>query len=76
MTETVGQRIRRLRERVGLTQRGLVDSTSFSAAYLCRVEKDTRRPSEQFLRAIAEPLDSTAHFLEQGGHGRCPHCEP
>jgi DNA-binding transcriptional regulator YiaG len=69
----VGNRIRRLREEQGLSQRDLA-SPGVSYSYLSRVEAGTRQPSEKALRALAAKLGTTAHYLESGGKGICPHC--
>ena len=70
----VGKRVRERREALGLSQRGLA-SPGVSYAYISRIEAGTRQPSENALRALAEKVDTTAHYLESGSeHGRCPHC--
>lgn len=72
--ETVGQRIRRLRVEQGLSQRDLAEP-GVTYSYLSRVEAGTRQPSEMALRALAEKLSATAHYLETGNaRARCPHC--
>jgi len=70
----VGNRIRRLREEKGLSQRDLA-SPGVTSAYISRIETGTRQPSEKALRALAKKLGTTAHHLESGSErGRCPHC--
>ena len=70
----VGNRIRRLREEQGLSQRDLA-SPGVTYSYLSRVEAGTRQPGEKALRALAEKLGTTAHYLETGRErGRCLHC--
>jgi ribosome-binding protein aMBF1 (putative translation factor) len=49
--ETVGRRIRRLREERGLSQRDLSEPGT-SYAYISRVEAGVRNPSEKALRAF------------------------
>jgi Helix-turn-helix domain len=48
--ETVGQRIRRLREERSLSQRDLSEPGT-SYAYISRIEAGARNPSEKALRA-------------------------
>jgi transcriptional regulator with XRE-family HTH domain len=70
----VGERIRRLREEQGLSQRDLA-SPGVTYAYISRIEPGQRQPSEKALRALAEKLGTTAHYLETGRErGRCLHC--
>jgi transcriptional regulator with XRE-family HTH domain len=70
---SLGERIRRLREQRGLSQRDLA-TERVSYAYISRIEAGSRQPSERALRAIADKLGVTAHDLESGGKGTCPHC--
>jgi transcriptional regulator with XRE-family HTH domain len=71
---SIGDRVRRLREEQGLSQRDLA-SPEVSNAYVSRIEAQKRAPSEKALRALAEKLGTTAHYLESGReHGPCPHC--
>jgi transcriptional regulator with XRE-family HTH domain len=71
---SVGERVRQLREKQGLSQRA-IGSRGVSYAYISRIESGTREPSEKALRAIAEKLGVTAHYLESGSdRERCPHC--
>jgi transcriptional regulator with XRE-family HTH domain len=72
--ETVGQRIRRLRQERGLSQRELSEP-GISYAYISRVEAGGRNPSEKALRALAAKFGVTALYLEAGSDkGHCPHC--
>lgn len=62
-TTTLGQEIRRLRLKAGLTLRGLARQVGVSAAYLSDIEYDHRRPSDALLRKIANELrDAGATF--------------
>lgn len=64
-TETVGERVRRLRRERGLTQRDLAgDGVSYS--YISRLETGERVPSLRVLRRIAERLGVSAELLETG----------
>lgn len=74
VVESVGQRLRRLREKGGLSQRELGEP-GVSYAYISRVEAGARQPSEKALRALAPKLGVTALYLETGSDGGvCPHC--
>jgi len=74
--ETVGARIKRLREEAGLSQRELADGLDrVTYAYISRLEAGMRQPSLRALREIAKRLDTTALYLETGSdRARCPHC--
>jgi transcriptional regulator with XRE-family HTH domain len=72
--ETVGQRIRRLREERGVSQRDLSEPGT-SYAYISRIEADARNPSEKALRMLATKVGVTPLYLETGSDkGVCPHC--
>lgn len=77
-TETIGERIRRLRAGAEISQRELAARTDLSPAYLSRIESGDRRPSRRALEAIASALaipGVTALYLESGeGAHICPHC--
>ena len=63
--ESVGERLRRLRTELGLSQRDL-SSPGVSYAYISRIEAGARRPSVKALRKLAEKLGVTAEYLETG----------
>jgi len=70
----VGQRIKRLREERGLSQRDLAEP-GVSYAYVSRIEDGQRTPSAKALRKLAEKLGTTALYLETGDvSAPCPHC--
>lgn len=72
--ESVGARIRRLREERGLSQRDL-GVPGLSYAYVSRLESDQRVPSEKALRKLAARLGVTPLDLETGDPvSPCPHC--
>jgi transcriptional regulator with XRE-family HTH domain len=72
--ETIGKRVKRLREERGLSQRE-VAGPGVSYAYISRVEADARTPSAKALRQLAAKLDTTALYLETGdASAKCPHC--
>src|ERR671930_2770680 len=64
-TETIGQRLRRLRTERRLSQREL-SSPGVSYAYLSRIESGTRQPSVNALRMLARKLGVSAEYLETG----------
>jgi transcriptional regulator with XRE-family HTH domain len=64
-SETIGQRLRRLRLERGLSQRALAEP-GVSYAYISRIEAGTRQPSVKALRKLAPKLGVTADYLETG----------
>jgi transcriptional regulator with XRE-family HTH domain len=64
-SETIGERIRRLRSEAGLSQRAIA-GPGVSAAYICRIEKGERTPSVKALRVMAKNLGVSAEYLETG----------
>jgi len=72
--ESVGQRIRRLRERRSLSQRDLAEP-GISYGHISHIEAGERNPSEKVLRALAAKFGVTPLYLEKGSNrGVCPHC--
>lgn len=63
--ETIGQRLRRLRQERGMSQREL-SSPGVSYAYISRIEAGTRQPSVKALRKLARKLGISAEYLETG----------
>src|SRR5947207_11023988 len=68
-TETIGERLRRLRLERGLSQRELSEP-GVSYAYISRIEGGARRPSVKALRMLARKLGVTADYLETGSEIR------
>jgi transcriptional regulator with XRE-family HTH domain len=64
-TETVGERIRRLRLARGLSQRA-ISGPGASYAYISRIENGGRKPSLKALRFIAGRLSVDPEYLETG----------
>lgn len=64
-TETVGERIRRLRLSRRISQREL-SAPGISYAYISRIENGGRRPSLEALRLIAGRLGVDPEYLETG----------
>lgn len=65
VTETIGQRLRRLRLEQRLSQREL-SAPGVSYAYISRIEAGTRQPSVKALRKLAAKLGVSADYLETG----------
>jgi transcriptional regulator with XRE-family HTH domain len=63
--ETIGGRLRRLRQERGMSQREL-SSPGVSYAYISRIEAGTRQPSVKALRKLARKLGVSAEYLETG----------
>ena len=63
--ETVGERLRRLQQERGLSQRDL-SAPGVSYAYISRIEAGARRPSVKALRLLARKLGVTPEYLETG----------
>jgi transcriptional regulator with XRE-family HTH domain len=63
--ETLGERVRRRRLELGLTQRELSEP-GISYAYISRVEAGARTPSVKALRKLAPKLQTTVNWLETG----------
>jgi tetratricopeptide (TPR) repeat protein len=64
-TETIGQRLRRLRLEKSLSQREL-SAPGVSYAYISRIEAGTRQPSVKALRKLAPKLGVSTEYLETG----------
>jgi transcriptional regulator with XRE-family HTH domain len=64
-SESVGERLRRLRLACGLSQRELA-CPGVSYAYISRIEAGTRQPSMKALRQLARKLDVAPTYLETG----------
>src|SRR5947209_10658719 len=63
--ETLGQRIRRIRNDRGMSLAKVVRD-DFSRAFLNQVEMDKTRPSIRLLRVIAERLGTEVEYLLEG----------
>jgi transcriptional regulator with XRE-family HTH domain len=66
-SETIGQRLKRLRLERALSQRELA-APGVSYAYISRIEAGTRQPSVKALRRLAAKLGVSAEYLETGSH--------
>lgn len=65
VSETIGERLRRLRVERGMSQRQLA-TPGASYAYISRVEAGTRRPSVRTIRMLARRLGVAPEYLETG----------
>jgi transcriptional regulator with XRE-family HTH domain len=54
----LGQRVRRRRERMGMTLAGLAERSGLSSNYIGMIENGKRDPSLETLRALAKGLDA------------------
>jgi transcriptional regulator with XRE-family HTH domain len=64
-TETIGERLKRLRHEQGFSQRDL-SAPGISYAYISRIEAGARRPSVKALRLLAQKLGVNTEYLETG----------
>jgi transcriptional regulator with XRE-family HTH domain len=69
-----GERILQRREALGLSQRALDEATSYSCAYISRIEAGARTPSLSALIEFADALDTSALWLGTGRRTGCPFC--
>jgi transcriptional regulator with XRE-family HTH domain len=63
--ETIGARVRRLRQARGMSQRAL-SGPGISYAYVSRIEAGQRNPSLKAIRLLARRLGVTPEYLETG----------
>ena len=66
---TLGQRIRKRRQTMELTQQQLAEALGVTAQHISAVEKDKRAPSLDSLARLAEELGVTVDFLVTGKEG-------
>lgn len=64
--ETLGERIRTLRENCGLSQSQLAARVGVIRGYIARLEHDRQRPSAELLWLISRQLGVTMDFLWSG----------
>jgi len=65
VSESVGERLKRLRLERGLSQRD-ISSPGVSYAYISRIEAGARTPSVKALRMLAKKLQVSVEYLETG----------
>jgi transcriptional regulator with XRE-family HTH domain len=66
VTETVGQRLVRLRQERRLTQAQLAEAVGLSHSYVSLIEADKRTPTRRVLQRLAESLGCTVDRLLTG----------
>ena len=69
MADTVGERIKELREQRSMSQGELVRGLPVSASYVSLIETGRRRPRERVLETIAGRLGCTVEYLRTGRGG-------
>lgn len=61
---TLGQRVRKRREELGLSQTELSDKLGFkSRSSLNKIESDQRAPRQQMIKSLADALDTTVLYI-------------
>lgn len=68
LTTTMGQRLRELRERAGLSLREVAKAARISAPFLSDVELGRRFPTNETLALIARKLRAPAEDLKKHDH--------
>jgi len=67
MPTPLGERVREMRKKRGLTLEGLAERVGSSKSYMWEIEnKDVTRPSAEKLALIATALDTTVEYLLAG----------
>lgn len=77
--DTMGKRIRHLREKIRLTQQEVADKIGISQSAYNRYEQDEiKRYSEATLDKLAKALDTTTEFIlgQEGQRGKFEHIPP
>ena len=68
LTATMGQRLRELRERAGLSLREVAKAAKISAPFLSDVELGRRFPTNETLALIAQKLRASADDIKKHDH--------
>ena len=72
---SVGENIRRIRLEKGITQMWLADKAGITQAMLCQIERETKNPSIQVGKAIADAMHISMDDLfereEKNGEPQC-----
>lgn len=63
MAETIGERIKRERLRLGLTQRQLAESVEVGVPHVSKIEAGRENPSDDLLRRLADVFGVDAEEL-------------
>ncbi|MGB9561960.1 MAG: helix-turn-helix domain-containing protein [bacterium] len=64
--ETLGERVKRLREAMGLTQRELAKRIGTSSGLISFIERDKNKPSYEVIRRLSEVLGTSTDYLIYG----------
>ena len=73
---TVGERIRDIREKRGMTQDKLAEAADISKSFLSEIENDKRNVGAQILLRIANALGASVDYLLQGAVREAVEKEP
>lgn len=73
---TTGDRIKKIREKKGLTQEKLAEACDISKGFLSDVENNKRNIGSQKLLSIANILGASLEYLLRGESGRAVVTEP
>ena len=68
--ETTGDRIRKVRDKKGMTQEKLADACGISKGFLSDVENNNRNISSQKLLSVANALGASLEYLLRGTTGQ------
>ncbi len=66
---SLGQRLRKRRQTLGLTQQELAEALGVTPQHISAIEQDKRTPSIPFLAKLAEELGVTVDYLVAGKEG-------
>ncbi|WP_025682765.1 helix-turn-helix domain-containing protein [Paenibacillus maysiensis] len=61
--QTLGDRIKYLREKRAITQKELAKKTGLTIVQLSRYETNTRKPDPESLKCLADALETTSDYL-------------
>ena len=67
----IGQRVRRKRRELGLTQERLAEQVSLSTSFIGFIERGEKVPSLDTMVKLADVLDMTLDYLVCGVRMRC-----
>lgn len=63
---TLGERIKKARKKLNLTQEQLGEMTDVTSAYIGQIERNERTPSLKRLKKMAKQLDISVEYLVVG----------
>jgi transcriptional regulator with XRE-family HTH domain len=73
--ETIGDRIKKIREKKGMTQERLADACDISKGFLSDVENNKRNIGSQKLLSIANTLGASLEYLLRGAPSKTEEAE-